>query len=563
MLTYLRIKDLAVVEDAAIEPGAGLVAFTGETGAGKSVILGGLELVIGRRASLDQVRAGAEEAVVEAAFEPAARDDLTRLLEEEGLPPVRDQLVVRRRLSAAGSRAWVNGSLVPVGTLARIGALLVDIVGQHESQALLVPGAQLRLLDRSGNLEELTADVAAAWDRAVAVQAQLERLRADDRERAQRADFLRFQIQEIRAADLTEGEEDEAAAERGRLRHSEELGQHAREGLALLYESEAAAATLLGQAERHLEAIAAMDVAHGLPIEGLREARFAVEEAGRSLQAYLDAVHSDPARLAAIEDRLAEIDALRRKYGDTVAEVLERAGEAEAELERLEGRDAELQRLAQDLDGALENYDAVARRLSGAREKAAAAMQSRITEELQSLGMEGARLAIHLIAADGSDAPGLPPGGTRSGYEGVEFRLAANPGQPERPLARVASGGEMSRVLLALKLAALGSGPGQTLVFDEIDAGVGGGRVAERLAARLEQLAQEHQVLVVTHLPQIAARARSQVLVSKATESDRTRVGMTELDESSRVDELARMLGGVEITGTLREHARALLRREE
>ncbi len=457
----------------------------------------------------------------------------------------------------------MNGSLVPVGTLARIGTLLVDIVAQHESQALLVPAAQLRLLDQSGDLEKLAAEVATAWDGAVGLQERLEHLRTDDRERAQRADFLRFQIQEIRAAGLTAGEEDEAAAERSRLRHSEELGQHAREGLALLYESEVAAATLLAQAERHLDAIAAMDATHDLPIDGLREARFAVEEAGRSLQAYRDNVHSDPARLEAVEDRLAEIDALRRKYGDTVAEVLERAAEAEAELQRLEGHDAELQQLAKELDGALERYDAVARKLSAAREKAAVALQSRITEELQGLGMEGARLAIELIAADGAAAPGLPPGGTRSGYEGVEFRLAANPGQPERPLARVASGGEMSRVLLALKLAALGSGPGQTLVFDEIDAGVGGGRVADRLAARLEQLARAHQVLVVTHLPQIAARADSQVLVRKSTESERTRVGMTELDESSRVDELARMLGGVEITGTLREHARALLRRED
>ncbi len=563
MLTYLRIRDLALVEDASIEPAAGLVAFTGETGAGKSIILGGLDLVIGRRAALDQVRAGAREAVVEALFDIADRHDVRALLAAEGIETGGPELLVRRRITARGSRAYVNDNLVTVATLDRLGASLVDMVGQHESQTLLSATAQLELLDAAGELTALRGDVEVAWDQAASLHREFTELRADDRDRAQRAGYLRFQLEEIRSAELDPAEEVERAAERQRLRHADELSSAAAEALATLYEAENSASALVARAEAAITTIGTLDAGADLPAAGLQEARWGIEEMGRALQVYRDTVHSDPSRLEVVEARLAEIDALRRKYGDTVTEVLDRAEQAEMELASIENRDEELNRLADAARAAVRSYDAVAQRLGAARRIAAEALQSRITEELQELGMEGAIFVARLSAEQRDTGSGLPPGATRSGYEGVEFQLAANPGEPEGPLSRVASGGEMSRVLLALKLAAIASVPSQTLVFDEIDAGIGGGRVAERLADRLGRLGVAHQVLVVTHLPQIAARADTQVRVSKVTLDERTTVQMTTLDQIGRVDELARMLGGTDATEGLREHAREMLKRDD
>ena len=561
MLTYLRIRDLALIEDASIEPATGLVAFTGETGAGKSIILGGLDLVIGRRAALDQVRAGAPEAVVEALFDISERQDVRTLLAAEGIEVDEPELLVRRRIATRGSRAYVNDNLVTVATLNRLGALLVDIVGQHESQALLSASAQLDLLDEAGQLAGLRGEVEAAWDEASRLHREFAQLRADDRDRAQRAGYLRFQLEEIRAAQLDPAEEADLAAERQRLRHADELSNAAAEALATLYEAENSAGVLVARAEAAIATIVALDANADLPVAGLQEARWGIEEMGRALQVYHDAAQSDPTRLEAVEARLAEIDVLRRKYGDTVADVLERAEQAAKELASIENRDEELTRLADAARAAVRSYDQVAQRLGAARHVAAAALQSRITEELQELGMEGARFVARLSAGQRDSGSGLPPGATRRGYEGIEFQLAANPGEPERPLSRVASGGEMSRVLLALKLAAVASAPAQTLVFDEIDAGIGGGRVAERLADRLASLGASHQVLVVTHLPQIAARADTQVQVSKVSTDERTTVRMVTLDQAGRVEELARMLGGVDSTEGLREHARELLKR--
>ena len=470
---------------------------------------------------------------------------------------------MRRRIAARGSRAYVNDNLVTVATLDRLGALLVDIVGQHEGQTLLSAAAQLELLDAAGDLAELRGQVEVAWDQASRLHREFTELRADDRDRAQRADYLRFQLEEIRAADLDPVEESELAAERQRLRHADELSNAAAEALATLYEAEASASVLVARAEAAIATIVSLDADADLPAAGLQEARWGIEEMGRALQVYRDTAQSDPPRLEAVEQRLAEIDALRRKYGDTVADVLERAEQAVQELASIENRDEELDRLAAAAGAAVRSYDQVAQRLGAARKVAAEALQSRITEELQELGMEGASFVARLSAGQRDAGSGLPPGATRSGYEGVEFQLAANLGEPERLLSRVASGGEMSRVLLALKLAAIASAPPQTLVFDEIDAGIGGGRVAERLADRLGRLGASHQVLVVTHLPQIAARADAQVQVRKAALDDRTTVQMVTLDQAGRVEELARMLGGIDATEGLREHARELLKRDD
>ena len=559
MLTYLRIRDLALIEEVTLEPGSGLHALTGETGAGKSILLDGLALLAGARASLEQLRQGADRAVIEGVFDLSARPDVQELLRSQGWSDGDSTVVLRRTIAAGGSRATINDRLVTVAALRQLGDLLVDIAGQHESQQLLRPAAQLRLLDRYAGLEPARRQVETLFDDAGKLRARLEALRGEERERAQRADYLRFQIQEIDAAGLSEQEEAELHGERQRLRHAEELAELAGEALELLYEGEGSALELLDRAQRALARIGRLDASAELGLEGLQEAAFAVEEAARRLQPYRDALEADPERLSAIEARLASIDGLRRKYGDSVAEILARAEQARAELATLEGLDEQLEQVAGRLRRLAREYDEAACALTAAREQAARRLQEEITEQLQGLGMQGARFVARLRPNAPETDTGLPPGASRVGYEGVEFLLAANPGEPAKALARVASGGELSRVMLALKLAEIGGAAPTTLVFDEVDAGVGGGRVAERLAERLERLGQAHQVLVVTHLPQIAARATHHLLVHKGQRDERTVVRVATLGGSERVDELARMLGGVQITDSVREHARDLL----
>lgn len=559
MLNYLRIRNLALIEDVAIEPQPGLVVFTGETGAGKSILLDGLALLAGQRASLDRLRHDSDKAVVEGAFDTSKSAALRQALEAEGFAEEDDGLVVRRTIAATGSRAYVNGHLVSIGSLRQLGAMLVEVVGQHDSQALLRAPLQLGMLDSYGGLGPQVEAVTTAYVTAAQLHARLEALRIDARERAQRADYLRFQVEEIGAAGLSPQEEQELASTRQRFRHAEELSVAATEALELLYESEGSAMERVGQAQQRVASIERLDPSAGLAPAALDEVRFAVEELARTLQPYRDSIQADPARLAQIEQRLAEIDAMRRKYGDSVEEVLERAAAAASELSSLENRDQEIEGLSEQLGDALGAYDTAATALTAARELAAAELQQRITQELQELGMQGARFSVRLRPGGGDSDIGLPPGASRNGYESVDFLLAANPGEPAQPLARVASGGELSRVLLALKLAQVQAGPRQTLVFDEVDAGVGGGGVADCLADRLGRLGAMQQVLVVTHLPQIAARATTHFHVSKLEDGGRVAVRVSLLGTEARVDELARMLGGVQITDSVREHAKDLL----
>ncbi len=559
MLSYLRIRDLALIEDVAIEPPAGLVAFTGETGAGKSIILGGLSLATGNRAALDQVRTGADSATVEAVFDITGRPDIAELLEHEELSPESGEILVRRTLGSRSSRAYVNDRLVTVGLVHKLGTRLVDIAGQHENQSLLASAAQLELLDRFGELCAQRLAVARAWDEAVDLQHRSQALETDDRDRAQRADYLRYRAQEIRAADLGVDEEVALNAERQRLRHAEDLSAATAEALDVLYEREESAAALIRRAQLVIERIVRLDT--GAPASGddAAEAGYAIEEIARSLQTYLDLVQVDPVRLDAVEERLATFDGLRRKYGDRIEDILQVADDAEHELASLDNRDQEIAELAGQVRQAVRGFDEAASNLSTLRAEAATRLSEHITSELQKLGMEGARFQVRLKPGSANAEGGLPPGASRRGYETVSFRLAANPGDALGQLVRVASGGELSRVMLALKLTETRQAPAQTLVFDEIDAGVGGGRVADRLATRLVELGARHQVLVVTHLPQIAARATTHYRVRKAERDGRVCVSAAALDVEQRIEELVRMLGGIGESRSVREHARSLL----
>jgi DNA repair protein RecN (Recombination protein N) len=562
MLAHLRIKNLAIIDDVALELGPGLTVFTGETGAGKSIILGGLALVLGERASLDQVRTGADKALVEAVFAPPRDPALVELLEETGLTAEDGGIVVRRGLTPAGSRAWVNDQLVSLQTLKEIGDRLVDLHGQHAHQSLLALSAHRELLDRFAGAGEARAAVAAAYDEAVAVAERLEAMAMDERERAQRIDVLRFQAEEIEAAVLREGEDEDLEAERARLAHTEELLQLGAEAVGLLYEEEASAAALLARAERRLDRLLQLDPrAPGEP-EAVAGARFTAEESARALQGYLDDLEADPARLEQVESRLAELQRLRRKYGEEIGAIVEHGRRARRELEALEQHDEQLGELQRRLQAAALDYEGAAAALGDARRRAAGELETQVLDELAELGMEGAGFVVAIEPAQRQAPVGLPAGAGRTGSDRVELKLAANPGEPPSALAKVASGGELSRVMLALKLSAAEGDPLDCMVFDEIDSGIGGGRIAERLAQRLAALGRSHQVLVVTHLPQVAAYADAHVAIRKeAGDSGRVAVRAERLAEGAQVEELARMLGGLEVTDATRKHAREMLRR--
>ena len=583
MLAYLRIKNLAVIDDVVVELGPGLTVFTGETGAGKSIILDGLGLALGERASLDQIRTGADRAVVEAAFTSPRDPELLEMLAESELAADDGSIVVRRVLTGSASRAYINDQLVSLQKLKAVGDRLVDLHGQHEHQSLLAVAAHRELLDRYGDLLPDLQEVAGAYQEAVSVSEQLESLSMDERDRAQRADLLRFQVEEIEEAAPRPGEEDELDGERRRLAHAEELVELGSGLVALLYEDESSAAALLARAERDLDRIKRLDPgAPGEP-EAVSEARFAAEETARTLQGYLDGLQVDPRQLERVEQRLSLLNGLQRKYGEGIEKILEHAAAARQELDALEHHDEKLAELEARLETAAAAYTKAATKLGKGRRQAAGALERQVLDELAQLGMEGAAFDV-AIAASSREAPsGLPLGASRLGSDCVEFRLAANPGEAPGPLSKVASGGELSRVMLSLKLSATGAVAAdaagkakggkqqvgtdsvgadriETLVFDEIDSGIGGGRIAEHLAQRLALLGRSHQVLVVTHLPQVAAYADTHIGIRKLeAKDDRVAVEARQLDEGEQVDELARMLGGLEVTDATRTHAREML----
>lgn len=560
MLESLRIERLAVVDAVEMELGAGLNVLTGETGAGKSIVLSALALLAGGRASHDAIRDGAADAVVEAVFSTRGLPDVAAALAERGLELEDDSLVVRRTLSRSGRhRARVAGETVPVAVLADLFAGRLEISSQHASQALLRPEAQGRLLDEYGGLIEARAEVARAHARVRAIDEEIAGLRAAAEERARREDFLAFQVEEIDAAGLAPDEWEALSAERSRLAHAEQIRAGAAEAVAALSGDPGAgdapsAGDLLAQAIRSVDGLVPLDPGLAATAETLQAAAAEVGEAASELERYGDGIEADPARLADVEDRLDRVDRLRRKYGEDVAAILAFRDQAEAELATLRGAEEGLAKLEKERAGAVAALATAAAALSAGRQKAARRFARAAQKGIRGLAMEEARFAVALDAVAAAD--GLPCG--PSGAEAAAFRFAANPGGEPRELRRVASGGELSRVFLALKNVLRPFGAGMVLVFDEVDAGIGGA-VADRVGATLAELAGEHQVLCITHLPQVAARAEHHFRVAKATKGGRARTRVERLDESARVDEIARMAGGAEVSEATRRHARELL----
>ena len=537
MIRFLSIRDLAVIDRLDLDLDAGFTILTGETGAGKSIVVGALGLLRGARASSSLVRTGAERAVVEAVAEDA-----------DG-----GERVLRREISARGrSRAWVDDRLVSTAGLRTVGAKLLDIHGQHEHQALLDPSTHLDLLDRYARLESRRDAVRDAFARWRGARRELERARAGAEAAAERAEMALSHLRDIDDVDPRENEDETLAAQRRILANAERIQRLAAESYAELYEGDDAALGVLNRVWKRVEELAGFDAEFAQHLESRDTVRSHLEELAYALRSHAAGADAPPEQLLAVEERLAKLERLKRRHGPTLADVIARREALRQERGRREGEtglDA-LEAAASDAD---ETYADLARALSERRRAAAESLAGAVEGGLTDLAMERARFQVvfHEPAAGETDR-------TDRGVDRAEFYFSANPGEDVRPLGRIASGGELSRVMLALRTVISADAPGRTLVFDEVDAGVGG-EAAERIGAKLRGLAERYQVLCITHLPQIAAYGASHHRVTKFVRGGRTQAAVDRLDGDSRASEIARMMSGTRVSGAVLEGARELL----
>jgi DNA repair protein RecN (Recombination protein N) len=552
MLIRLQIRDFAIIEAIELELQPGLTVLTGETGAGKSILVDALQLLAGGRGGPEMIRHGAERAELAATFDlNKTPPGLARWLEEQSIDGG-DELIVRRVLSADGrSRAYLNGQSVPVQLLREAGGILIDIHGQHEFQSLMRSAAQRELLDGFGRLEPLVGQVGIAyrvWREMLERTLELE-TRARDREA--KLDLLRYQAGELQALALEEGEVARLTEERGRLMNRGRLAEAAQTALAALYQSEDGNAhASVSRALQALRGAAALDPKLE-PVAALaQEAAVQVREAARELERYGESLDIDTQRQHEVERRLAAIEELARKNRVAPAELPARAAQLTAELQSLERAEVDLAVLRKELASALERYHAQAQILSRKRTTAAAALAKDVSARMQTLGMSGGRLEVE-VAQSRTAEP------AQHGLDDIELRVSTNPGQPPRALAKIASGGELSRLSLAVQVATSAQET-RCMVFDEVDSGIGGA-VAEIVGRELRALGERGQVLCVTHLPQVASQGHHHLRVTKMTDGKTTRTSLTTLSDQNRIEELARMLGGVDVTAKAREHAREML----
>ena len=556
MLKFFRINNIALIPSLEVELGPGLVLLTGETGAGKSIVIDALSLLLGERASPELIRTGEDRAVVEAVLETAGASEL---LDERGLPTDGDEIVIRREIQATGKgRATVNGALVPVSLLRDLAPHVAVIHGQHEPQGLLDPATHLDVLDHFAGLDsgrsigEFFRDLRAA-DQAV------EKHRGDRREAERRREMLEYQASEIEKAGLAPGEEEALRVEKARQANAGRLAALSGESYALLYDDEEAVLGRLAQVYKRVDELAEIDPDFRPFAEGRREILAPLEDLALRLRDYQERLEVSPGRLDEIESRLAVLDRLKKKYGATVDDVIAFGERCRRELESLGTPEEQERLLVERRDRLAGLYLDRARALSKKRRAAAVELRKRVQAELGQLAMEKTRFDVAFEPADAEAAAADPSVWTDRGLERAEFQLSPNPGEDLRPLAKIASGGELSRLMLAIKSVIGRDAPGLTLVFDEVDSGIGG-RVAEVVGRKLKAVSARCQVLCVTHLPQIAALADQHLSVRKQVAKGRTVTLVERLDDDTRVEEVARMLGGETITATARDHAREMLK---
>jgi len=551
MLTELIIRNFAIIDRLQVSFGPGFNVLTGETGAGKSIIIDAVGLLLGDRARPDVIRTGEEEATVEGLFDVSACPEARAQLLENGYE-VEDELLIKRVVSKAGkNRIYVNGSLAKLVQLQELTEKLVNIYGQHEHQNLQKTDSHLHLLDRFAEHRQLLESYQAHYQRLASLNGELRQLEEAERDRQQRIDFLRFQQREIAAAELIAGEDVELEQERKLLQHGEKLSQATEGGYQQLYGYEGAVCEKLQQVSTALTALDHVDPGLGELAEIVSNCQFSLEDVAVQLRDYAGRISFEPGRQDQVEARLAKLGQLKKKYAPSVEEILDELVRIEQELAKLEDVGATregLQKKTAEVERALAE---VGNRLSQSRRVAGLKLAELVTAELSDLAMPRARIEVRIFPHDKPELLGL---------ERLEFYLSPNPGEELRPLAWIASGGELSRIMLALKRAAPDSQGVATLIFDEVDAGIGG-EAASVVGEKLKSVACGLQVLCITHLPQVAAFADAHYRVEKMEDGGRTFTALVQLKEETRVLEMARMLGGAQVTDRTLEHAREMIQK--
>lgn len=566
MLSELRLENYAVIDNVAVEFAAGLNLLTGETGAGKSILIDALALLLGEKASTEVIRAGAERAVVAAVFEihGHAVKAVTATLEANGIDAEDGSVILRREIATGGKgRVFINNQPATVGVLRQLSPWLATIHAQNESLVSFDAAARLDLLDTYAGLQlELLAESFTSWK---SIATRIEELQRDEQDRLRLLDLWTFQKREIEDAKLQPGEDEQLETEKRVLANAEKIYSAAMQAFDLLYEGSASTSASLRTAQKHLEELSRYEPKFSEALVALESARISVEDVGATLRDYAGGIQASPEHLAEVEDRLALLDRLKRKYGPTLEEVVHLGGEVSRKLSEMENKDEVLAQLRQQQARAGQEYLTAARGVSRKRYEAAKRMEKLVQAEINDLAMKA---SFH-VAISGTDEE---KNWTAAGFDQVDYLIAPNPGEPMRPLEQIASGGELSRVMLALKASVEGavaskkgnitrtSSPNyRTLVFDEIDTGIGG-RAAEAVGKKLKALSRANQVLCVTHLPQIATFADHHYLIEKRISGERTRTTVRVITGEERTEEVARMLSGAKLTETSRKHAEQMLK---
>ena len=550
MLRLLKINNIALIDDLEIEFGEGLNLLTGETGSGKSIIIDGLGALSGERISADLIKQGENTARIEGVFSLELTPETTETFAEAGVDIEDDEIIVRRELSASGkNRIFINDRLVTQGFLKRVGHLFADISGQGEQAMLYDARSHLAILDAAADVEAELAATAEAFRVWAGIRRELDELNEDESAKLRSLDILRFEIDEIERVGVRIGEEEELEGEKLRAVNSEKLAIASDELANVLYDSDLSTITTLDRASRRLSELAEFDGEFKDFEEGVATARAVIEELAATARRFRSTLEIAPGRLDEIETRLAELSRLKRKYGNSIELVLEHLNASRAKLDSIEMAGQREKELLEKLAAAETEYQKHAAKLSKKRVAGAAKFTSAVEKELGFVALEKAAFEVRIVEREGFSS---------EGSERVEFFFSANPGEAVRPLAKVASGGEVSRLMLVLRTVSGGKETQRTAVFDEIDIGIGG-RVAEAVGRRLQKLAATQQVLCVTHQPQIASLADHHFVVEKSTTSNRTRLAVRELNNAERIDEVARMLAGRDITDAARENAKAML----
>jgi DNA repair protein RecN (Recombination protein N) len=564
MLSLLKIKNIALIDELELEFSRGLNLLTGETGSGKSIIVDSLGALTGERVSSDLIKEGTNQAQIEGLFTIKANADLHEIFYESGIELEDDEetdVIVRRELAASGrNRIFVNNQLITQNFLKKIGAYLVDIHGQGEQTTLFNSANHLEILDEYAGLKNERAKVAERFRAMAQIRAEIESLRADEAQKLQLLDILQFQVDEIGKANLQTGEDESLEEEKRRLNNIEKLSTLSDESYLFLYENEEATVTTLEKVIKRITELAEYESSFREYDESLRTAQAVLEDLAFAVRDFRGSLEYSPQRLEEIENRLAEISRLKRKYGGSIETVTTHFKESEERLRNIETADLREEELRRELVKAREEYLKFALDLHAKREKAARIFEKEVESNLKAVALEKARFQVRISSPNENESRQeiADKSFTVKGFDAIEFYFSANVGESPKPLAKVASGGEASRLMLILKTTVKSNDAEKAVVFDEIDVGIGG-RVAEAVGLKLKELAKTQQVLCVTHQPQVASLADRHFLVEKAMSKNRTEVSVKQLSETEKVEEIARMLAGEKISETARQHAKEML----